>query len=245
MELNLVDWLRLLHPILAVTVVFPLLGIVVSRAVLTRSRRLASSDDRKKIPTNVGPEHVQTGHWFAIAVVGLYLLGCARPMVAFWLKQQAWSQTPLQLLLVLLTYGITLGALWGIFKAANQRVWRLTFAGLTAIGLLVLGWQEGIFRRDNEWFISHFYFGLVATLLMVFSLAILPDIYRDRSQTWRKIHLIANTVAVLLFIAQGITGTRDLLEIPLSWQESTVYACDYDKASPTYKTCPPVTKSPN
>ena len=34
-------------------------------------------------------------------------------------------------------------------------------------------------------------------------------------------------LAALLFVMQGITGTRDLLEIPLSWQKPAVYACDF------------------
>ncbi|XHX79671.1 MAG: hypothetical protein RBJ76_07050 [Stenomitos frigidus ULC029] len=53
-------------------------------------------------------------------------------------------------------------------------------------------------------------------------------------------HVVLNCVALLLFVGQGITGTRDLLEIPPSWQKSTLYQCNFDKASPTYKTCPPL-----
>jgi hypothetical protein len=40
-------------------------------------------------------------------------------------------------------------------------------------------------------------------------------------------------LAALLFLTQGLTGTRDLLEIPLSWQKSTIYSCDFNA-----KTCP-------
>jgi len=79
---------------------------------------------------------------------------------------------------------------------------------------------------------------------MIFSLAIVQDIYQDRSQRWRKVHIILNCVALLLFLGQGVTGARDLLEIPLSWQESYVYKCDYKK-----HTCPnlpaPSTQIPN
>ena len=49
---------------------------------------------------------------------------------------------------------------------------------------------------------------------MIFSIAILDDIYRDRTNTLRNIHIILNCFALLLFIGQGITGARDLLEIP-------------------------------
>jgi Protein of unknown function (DUF4079) len=81
---------------------------------------------------------------------------------------------------------------------------------------------------------------MVAALLMVFSLAIVRDIYADRANRWRTTHVVLNCVALLLFVGQGLTGTRDLLEIPLSWQESTIYQCNFDKASPDYKTCPPL-----
>ncbi len=72
-----------------------------------------------------------------------------------------------------------------------------------------------------------------------FSLAIVQDIYQDRRNRWRTVHIVLNSIALLFFIGQGITGTRDLLEIPLSWQEGTVYKCNFDKTSPDYKTCPP------
>ncbi|TAG11991.1 MAG: DUF4079 domain-containing protein, partial [Oscillatoriales cyanobacterium] len=44
---------------------------------------------------------------------------------------------------------------------------------------------------------------------------------------------ILNSIAVLLFLGQGMTGTRDLLEIPLSWQKPYIYSCDFPN-----KTCP-------
>ncbi len=97
-----------------------------------------------------------------------------------------------------------------------------------------------MYRRDNctdfftgEWYVSHWYAGVLVTLMMIFSLAIIQDIYQDRSQRWRLAHIVINSVAVLLFIGQGLTGTRDLLEIPLSWQEPFIYQCDFVK-----QTCP-------
>ncbi|HEY9609919.1 MAG TPA: DUF4079 family protein [Allocoleopsis sp.] len=38
-------------------------------------------------------------------------------------------------------------------------------------------------------------------------------IYKDRSNGWRNVHIILNCFALLLFIGQGMTGTRDLFEI--------------------------------
>lgn len=90
-----------------------------------------------------------------------------------------------------------------------------------------------MFRRSNEWYWSHYYIGITAALLMVFSLAIIEDIYKDRTNRWRNIHIILNCLALLLFVGQGMTGSRDLLEIPLSWQKSHIYQCNFDN-----KTCP-------
>ena len=42
-------------------------------------------------------------------------------------------------------------------------------------------------------------------------------------------------LAALIFLAQGITGPRDLLEIPLSWQKATIWSCDF-----SLRTCPPL-----
>ena len=44
-------------------------------------------------------------------------------------------------------------------------------------------------------------------------------VFLDRTQRWRNTHIILNSVATVLFLAQGFTGSRDLLEIPLSWQK--------------------------
>lgn len=108
---------------------------------------------------------------------------------------------------------------------ARQQLSRRVCATLTGFGLVVLGFQDGIFRRDDEWLVSHFYYGLTAALLMVFSLAIAPEIDRERSHRWRKIPTVLNCIALLLFLGQGVTGSRDLWEIPLSWQKEQAYQC--------------------
>jgi hypothetical protein len=43
-----------------------------------------------------------------------------------------------------------------------------------------------------------------------------------------------NILAALLFVIQGLTGTRDLLQIPLHWQKSTLANCNW-----TTLVCPP------
>jgi 4-amino-4-deoxy-L-arabinose transferase-like glycosyltransferase len=86
----------------------------------------------------------------------------------------------------------------------------------------------------EEWYLSHYYYGVAAAMLMIFSLAIFPEIYRDRTNRWRTTHVVLNCLAVLIFLFQGMSGTRDLLEIPLSWQTQHIGKCDF-----VNNTCPP------
>jgi Protein of unknown function (DUF4079) len=90
------------------------------------------------------------------------------------------------------------------------------------MGLVILGSQPEVFRRDSSWYVSHYYGGIAVTMLMIFSLAIISDIYQDRQNRWRTVHIVLNCVALLFFLGQGITGSRDLLEIPLTWQNSYI-----------------------
>ena len=64
------DWLWILHPALAVVLVYPLLGVVVRLAWQTRQRRLA----RVKHPVTVGRDHSDLGRWLAASVVLIVLL---------------------------------------------------------------------------------------------------------------------------------------------------------------------------
>jgi hypothetical protein len=71
-----------------------------------------------------------------------------------------------------------------------------------------------VYRREHEWFFSHYYYyGIMVAILTIVSLAILPEIYRNFN--WRRVHIALNSIALLLFLLQGITGVRDLLEIPV------------------------------
>ncbi|MDX2239781.1 MAG: DUF4079 domain-containing protein [Leptolyngbyaceae cyanobacterium bins.302] len=245
MDLALQDLLRLLHPMLAVTVVFPSIGIVVYMAWQTRQRRLQlANQEKSKIPPSVGQEHLKLGRWLAGVVVGIELLGITRPLINQMNKDQVWTTNPTHAVLVVLMYGVAIGSLVCLFQA-RPKVWRGIFATLAGAAIVVLSLQPGIFRRDDgklfqgEWFVSHWYYGVTVTLLMIFSLAIIQDIYQDRSHRWRIAHTVLNSIAVLLFIGQGMTGTRDLLEIPLSWQEPAVYQCDF-----VNKTCPQAAPPP-
>lgn len=232
------DFLALVHPAIAICFVFPLIGMVVNFAWSTRQRRLQTIDGGKsKIPPTSGSEHRRLGNWLTASVVGLTLLGLGYPIGKNIINNQLWNKTPFQVVFILLMFAATITSLVFLYRG-NNKLWRGIFATLTGAGIVILGFQDGVFRRDNEWYWSHYYIGISAAMLMIFSLAIVPEIYKDKSHRWRIIHTILNCIALLLFIGQGMTGTRDLLEIPLSWQEPYVYKCDFIN-----KTCPTPTET--
>ena len=210
------DLASLIHPAIAVAFVFPLIGIATNYAWQTRQRRLAiKSGDKSKIPPAVGKEHVQIGRWLTGSVVGITLIALA---YSIYLKgipslEKKGELEPFQVLFITLMFVATIAATVLLYKA-KPMVWRAVFATLSGMGLIILGSQEGVWRLDKEWYWSHYYYGIAVSILMLFSLAIVDDIYRDRSLFWRRVHIVLNCLALLLFIGQGITGARDLLEIP-------------------------------
>jgi hypothetical protein len=235
------DVILLLHPIIAVVVVFPLIGIVVNRALQTRQRRLqTAAGGKSKIPPSAGQEHVQLGRWLTGAVVGIVLLALAKDVFGTIVDNKAWEQNLFQVLLVSIIFGVSMISL-GLLYQAKTRLWRGVFATLTGMSLVVLGCQDGVYRKTDQWYISHYYYGITAALLMIFSLAILREIYQDRTNRWRTVHIVLNSIALLIFIAQGITGTQALLEVPLAWQEPYIqklYEQQCDKQPCTFQVAP-------
>jgi len=220
--MELKDVILLLHPAIAVIVVFPLIGIVVNRALQVRQRRLQTATDGKsKIPPVVGQEHVKLGRWLTGSVVGIVLLALAFDIYGNILEKQLWTKAPFQVILLTLFFVAAIASLALLYKAGDRK-WRAIFATLSGIALVVLGCQDGIYRKTDTWYFSHYYYGITVALLMIFSLAILPDIYKDKTNRWRNIHIALNTLALLLFLGQAITGPLGLLEVPLSWQEPYV-----------------------
>jgi hypothetical protein len=227
------DWLWLLHPALAVALVYPLLGAGLQLAVQTRRRRLNQS----KAPVSVGAEHTALGRWLTAAVVAIQLIAYT---VVILTKQpsQLDPQRSALLLLVLAGSVLALVALWRV----RQAVYRASFALLCWVGVIGIGMQPEIWRLsdnplDPAFWQSHFWGGIGLTGLLLFSLAAQPEILRQLR--WRRLHLTANALAALIFITQGITGPRDLLEIPLSWQKPTIWGCDFQQ-----RVCPPFAPAP-
>jgi hypothetical protein len=140
------------------------------------------------------------------------LLGLLHPIVKTIIKKGVWQTAPGQVVFIVLMFAATIWSLIFLYRA-HSATWRAIFATLTSAGLIILGSQDGVYRRENEWFFSHYYYGITVAILMIVSLAILPEIYRNFN--WRRVHIVLNSISLLLFLLQGITGVRDLLEIPV------------------------------
>jgi hypothetical protein len=114
-------------------------------------------------------------------------------------------------------FGAAIASLIPIYQA-KLKLWRGAFATLSSMSLIVLGAQDGVYRKTEQWYLSHYYYGITAAILMIVSLAILREIYQDKKQLWCTVHVMFNSIAIFLFIGQVITGTQALLEVPLHWQ---------------------------
>jgi hypothetical protein len=234
--MSTVDWLWVLHPALAVVLVYPLIGMTIRLGVQTRSRRV----DKAKLPPTTGRDHADLGSWLAAAVVGIVLVAFT---VVIATKGDPGSfeggaSRALTLLLVLIGTIASLVALWQVRAPA----YRLSFALLTWIGVLGLGAQPEVYRgSDNplsgEFWTSHYWAGVAVVGLMLFSLGARPEILKE--PRLRRLHVSASVLAAVLFTLQGITGSRDLLTIPLSWQKTFLGACNWSE-----QRCPPPPKAP-
>ena len=146
-----VDWLWILHPFLAVVLVYPLVGVVVRLAIQTRARRLQN----QKLPVTVGRDHSDLGRWLAAAVVLLVLIalsvviGTKAPLVQF----EGGLARAIQLLLVLFGTIVSLLALWRCTKPGL----RLAFSLITWAGVLGLGAQPEVWRLSDNPFTPAFW----------------------------------------------------------------------------------------
>jgi uncharacterized membrane protein len=103
-----------------------------------------------------------------------------------------------------------LASLWVV----KTKLLRASFALLTWAGLLGLGSQPQIYRLSDQPFStafwsSHYWAGVLATGLLLFNLAVRPEI--QKSAQILRLHVSANILVLLLLAVLGITGTRDLL----------------------------------
>jgi hypothetical protein len=129
------DWLWVLHPALAVAVVYPLIGMVARLGLQTRERRVGGA----KLPPSTGREHSDLGRWLALAVVASVLVALTVVIATAtpWEQFRGGAGRAIQLLLVLAGSAAALAALWW----AHAKGLRLAFSLITWLGVLTLGAQ--------------------------------------------------------------------------------------------------------
>jgi MFS family permease len=212
-----------------------------NRALQTRQRRLQVSTGAKStIPPSTGSEHAQLGRCLTGSVVGIVLLAFANDVFGNIADNKVWAKSPFQVILISLVFVAAIASLALLYRA-KTRLWRIVFAILTSVALIVVGSQDGVYHNTEQWYISHYYYGITAALLMIFSLAIVREIYQDRTNRSRTIHITLNSIALLLFIGQAFTGAKSLLEVPLAWQKPYVeklYEQQCDKQPCTVQAAP-------
>ncbi|KKZ10833.1 MAG: membrane protein [Candidatus Synechococcus spongiarum 15L] len=222
--MELIDWLWILHPALAVVVIYPLMGMTVYLGRQTRHRRV----DRARLPATVAHDHRHLGKWLATGMVIVVLVAITVSIVtkSFWSDPGQQLLRAASLLLVLAGTVVALLVLWRV----QQRWQRILFALLTWAGVLGLGAQPEVWRVSDDpgtfaFWTSHYWTGMGLVALTLFSMAVSPE--TARRLAWRQVHMTAGVVAAILFLVQGISGSKDLLEIPLNWQKPAIYQCDF------------------
>ncbi|WP_074456859.1 DUF4079 domain-containing protein [Candidatus Synechococcus spongiarum] len=219
------DWLWILHPALAVAFIYPLIGVVMHLGGQTRHRRV----DHVKLTPTVARDHQDLGKWLTTGVVMIVLVAITVSILtkSFWSDPGQQALRAYSLLLALAGTVVALLVLWRV----RQRWQRILFALLTWAGVLGLGAQPEVWHVSDDprtfaFWTSHYWTGVGLVALMLFSMAIRPEVVRRLA--WRRVHLATVVVAAILFVVQGISGSKDLLEIPLGWQKPAIYQCDFN-----------------
>jgi hypothetical protein len=233
------DWFLLLHPVLIILFVYPVVVATIRLGILARERRLKIHPQ----PPTVGVEHADHGRWVTSGVVVAVQIALLYSFLSkFFEPATPFTGGTQRLALLLMVSAGTLAsllALWRVKKAP----YRASFALLTWAGVLGLGSQSEIWRlSDNPlsgaFWSSHYWAGVLLTGLLLFSTSAKTEIFK--SMRFRRLHVSAGVLTAVLLAVLAITGTRDLLNIPLSWQKPTIYACNFEQ-----RTCPtpPATSS--
>lgn len=220
-----IDWLALLHPVLMILFVYPVVGATIRLGILVREKRLGLTQQPALVPR----EHADHGRWLTAGVVVAVLIA----LVHAFLTKALVPDVPFtgglpRLGLLLLVSLATLMALLVLLRAKRPAL-RASFGLLTWAGLLGLGAQKEVWRLSDDplsgdFWASHYWAGVLLTGLLVFTLAARPEI--TRQLRWRRLHVVANLLVMVLLAVQAITGCRDLLEIPLSWQKPAIERCN-------------------
>ena len=233
-----IDWFSLLHPVLVILFVYPVVGATIRLGILVREKRLGIT----KQPAPVPREHADHGRWLTAGVVVAVLIALVYSFISKAVEPGVvFAGGAARLALLMLVAAGTLVALLALLKV-KQPALRASFTLLTWAGLLGLGSQAEIWRlSDNPlsgaFWSSHYWSGVLLTGLLLFNLAARPEI--TRHLRWRRLHIASNLLIMVLLAVQAITGSRDLLEIPLSWQKPAIDRCDFQN-----RVCPEPAEAP-
>ncbi len=233
-----IDWFSLLHPVLVILFVYPVVGATIRLGILVREKRLGIT----KQPAPVPREHADHGRWLTAGVVVAVLIALVYSFISKAVEPGVvFAGGAARLALLMLVAAGTLVALLALLKV-KQPALRASFTLLTWAGLLGLGSQAEIWRlSDNPlsgaFWSSHYWSGVLLTGLLLFNMAARPEI--TRHLRWRRLHIASNLLIMVLLAVQAITGSRDLLEIPLSWQKPAIYRCDFQN-----RVCPEPADAP-
>jgi hypothetical protein len=221
-----IDWFSLLHPVLVILFVYPVVGATIRLGILVREKRLGITQQPALVPR----EHADHGRWVTAGVVVAVLIALVYSFISKAVEPgAAFAGGSARLALLMLVAAGTLVALLALLKVKRPAL-RASFTLLTWAGLLGLGSQAEIWRLSDNPFSgafwsSHYWSGVLLTGLFLMNLAARPEI--SRHLRWRRLHVASNILIMVLLAVQAITGSRDLLEIPLSWQKPAIYRCDF------------------
>ncbi|MEB3307635.1 MAG: DUF4079 domain-containing protein [Cyanobacteriota bacterium] len=231
--MTVIDGFALLHPVLVILFVYPVLGATVRLGILVRERRLGIT----RQPAAVPQEHRDHGAWITGGVVIAVLIALVYSFVSKAIEPAgSFTGGALRLALLLLVALGTSVALLALVRV-RRRVLRVSFTLVCWAGLLGLGSQPEVWRlSDNPlsaaFWSSHYWSGVLLCGLLLFNLAARAEI--TRLPAWRRLHVTSNILVLVLLAVQATTGSRDLLEIPLSWQKPAIYRCDFqNRVCPT------------
>lgn len=211
------DWLALLHPVLAILFLYPVVGATIRLAILVRERRL----DINPIAATVPVEHADHGRWVGSGMVVLVLLALLWSVLASPLQPAAAAGGVAggvaRLLPLLPMAGLALAGCLALWRLRSAPL-RVAAALLCWLALLWLGGRPEVWRQadspfDPAFWGSHHWSGLLLCGLLLSGMAAGPAI--AASPTLRRLHTGVALLSALLLAVVAITGCRDLLAMRL------------------------------
>jgi hypothetical protein len=207
------DWLALLHPVLAILFLYPVVGATIRLAILVRERRLEINPIAATVPV----EHADHGRWVGSGMVVLVLLALLWSVLANPLEPAAAAGAIGRVLPLLPLAALVLGCCLALWRLRSAPL-RLAAALLCWLALLLLGsgpqvWRQADTPLDPAFWSSHYWSGLLLCGLLLSGMAAGPAI--AASPTLRRLHTGVALLSALLLAVVAITGCRDLLAMRL------------------------------